>query len=129
MSGGVNQALDRLLNEATAPLAGPITGDEFASWSEGVRNVEDMLDDDQLRNSVAAARQRARNLRQNFKQEGQKPDWAVVRLQVITPLVEVAQSISEELARRASKEALVPLDRDPVPARYAERIALIRQAL
>ena len=30
--------------------------------------------------------------------------------------------IADELARRGSREALVPIDRDPVPNRYAELV-------
>jgi hypothetical protein len=37
-------------------------------------------------------------------------------------LVELRTRISEELARRESKEALVPIDRDPVPTRYSELV-------
>jgi len=71
---------------------------------------------------VATARERARLLRQEYKREGKKPDWAVVRLQVIKPLVEVRDRISEELARRDSEKTLVPIDRDPVPYRYSELV-------
>ena len=56
------------------------------------------------------------------KFDGKAPDWAVVRLSVVKPLVEVRQSINDELARRNSQEALVPLDRDPVPNRYSELV-------
>jgi hypothetical protein len=31
------------------------------------------------------------------------------------------QRVSEELLRRTSKKALVPLDRDPVPPQYSEK--------
>ena len=75
-----------------------------------------------LRNTVASARERAQAARQQFKRDLKKPDWAVVRLQVVNPLVEVRDRIAEELARRESKEALVPIDRDPVPTRYSEMV-------
>ena len=38
------------------------------------------------------------------------------------PLNEVRNRIAEELARRESKDALVPIDRDPVPARYSDLV-------
>jgi hypothetical protein len=81
-----------------------------------------MLDRTDLRNAVANARERARLLRQAYRHDQKKPDWAVVRLQVMTPLTEVRQQIAEELARRESREALVPIDRDPVPNRYSELV-------
>jgi hypothetical protein len=38
------------------------------------------------------------------------------------PLAELRNRLTEELARRESKENLVPIDRDPVPTKYAERV-------
>jgi hypothetical protein len=32
------------------------------------------------------------------------------------------ERVQEELARRESKDALVPIDRDPVPSRYSELV-------
>jgi hypothetical protein len=61
-------------------------------------------------------------MRQDFRRDLKKPDWAVVRLEVVRPLVEVRQQISEELARREPKGELVPIDRDPVPGRFAELV-------
>ena len=112
----------RLLNETIAPRSGPITGDEFGPWSDRLREVEELVDLPELRNEVASARERARLLRQDYKRDGKKPDWAVVQLQVIKPLVEVRDRVAEELARRGSREALVPIDRDPVPARYSDLV-------
>jgi hypothetical protein len=43
-------------------------------------------------------------------------------LQILKPLIEVRTQLSEELARRGSKDALVPIDRDPVPNRYTESV-------
>ena len=75
-----------------------------------------------LRNEVAVARDRARVVRQDFRRDHKKPDWAVVRSQIMKPLVEVRDQIADELARRQSNEALVPIDRDPVPTRYSDLV-------
>ncbi len=61
-------------------------------------------------------------MRQDYKRNLKKPDWATVRLQVLTPLVEVSNQINEDLARRGPREDLVPIDRDPVPARYSDLV-------
>jgi hypothetical protein len=114
-------AFDRLFDHSTGPVT-PLTGEGFLNWSDRLRDVEEMLDYPDLRNAVAAARDRARVIRQEFKRDHKKPDWAVVRLQVLDPLVQVREHVADELARRDSKEALVPLDRDPVPARYSELV-------
>jgi hypothetical protein len=122
-SDGGRWDFDRILNPDTGRLAGPIiTGENFAPWSERLRDVEEMIDLPDLRNDVAAARERVRLMRQEFKRDSKKPDWAVVRLQVIKPLVEVRDRIAEELARRQSTDSLVPIDRDPVPNRYSELV-------
>ncbi len=81
-----------------------------------------MVEIPDLRNGVAVVRERARVLRQDYRRTGQTPDWAVVQLQVLKPLVEVRNQIADELARRESKEALVPIDRDPVPNQYSELV-------
>jgi hypothetical protein len=116
------QDIDRLLNDNSLRPVGPLTGDDFVAWSDRLREVEEMLEQPDLRNEVAAARERARVLRQDFKRDQKKPDWAVVRYQILKPLAEVHDRIVDELARRQSREALVPIDRDPVPNRYSELV-------
>lgn len=121
-SGSLGRDWDRVFNEESAPLTGPITGDDFGPWSDRLRDVEEMVDTPDLRNSIAVARERARLARQEFKRDLKKPDWAVVQLQVMKPLLEVRDRITDELARRQSSDALVPIDRDPVPTRYSDLV-------
>ncbi|MCW5558433.1 MAG: hypothetical protein KIT22_11465 [Verrucomicrobiae bacterium] len=101
---------------------GPLTGGNFAPWSDRLREVEELVDVPEMRSGVAGARERARLMRLEMRRDLKKPDWAVVRLEILKPLVEVRRQIAEELARRGSRDALVPLDRDPVPSRYAELV-------
>lgn len=101
---------------------GPLTGEDFSTWSDRLRDVEEMIDLQDVRSEVARVRGRARAVRLDSKQKGQKPDWAVVRLQIAKPLAEVRNRISEELARRQSQEALVPIDRDPVPTKFSDLV-------
>ncbi|HWX19965.1 MAG TPA: hypothetical protein VN578_08680 [Candidatus Binatia bacterium] len=114
--------INRLLSDGSLRPVGPLTGEDFVLWSDRLREVEEMIEQPDLRNDVAAARERARVLRQAFKNDRKKPDWAVVRLQVMKPLAEVRDRIADELARRGSREALVPIDRDPVPNRYSDLV-------
>ena len=44
------------------------------------------------------------------------------RLDTSIACTEVRKRLGEELARRDSKDALVPIDRDPVPGRYSESV-------
>ncbi len=120
--GGGGWNFDRLLNDQAWRRGGPLTGEDFTSWSDRLREVEEIVEAPDLKNEVAAARERARLLRQEFKRARKKPDWAVVRTQVMTPLTQVRDRIADELARRRPGDALVPIDRDPVPNQYSELV-------
>ncbi len=101
---------------------GPITGAEYTQWTDRLRDVEEMLDVPELRSEAARIRDRMRNVRQDLKRHSREPQWDLVKMQIAGPLVELRSRVSEELARRESKEALVPIDRDPVPTRYSELV-------
>lgn len=101
---------------------GPLSGTNFVDWSDRLRNVEEMVTNPDLQTQVAQIRDRARVIRKEFLSTGTRPDWAVVKTQISTPLAEVRVRVDEELTRRASREALVPLDRDPVPVQFSERV-------
>lgn len=102
--------------------AGPLTGEKFAEWSDRLRNVEEMVDDPNLRTEVARIREIAKGVRVEFKKHSVDPNWDMVKTKIGTPLAELRNRLTEELARRESKENLVPIDRDPVPTKYAERV-------
>jgi len=101
---------------------GPLTGRDFLQWSDRLRDVEEMLSEQKLREEVATVRDRARAIRAEFTRHGTEPQWDTVEMQITKPLTEVRGRIEEELAKLASKKALVPIDRDPVPGRYAELV-------
>lgn len=101
---------------------GPLTGRDFLQWSDRLRDVEEMLSEQELREEVAMVRDRARAIREEFTRHGAEPQWDTVEMQITKPLTEVRSRIEEELAKLASKKALVPIDRDPVPGRYAELV-------
>jgi len=46
----------------------------------------------------------------------------MVRETIGRPLVELRDAVAQELLRRDSAEALVPLDREPVSPEYAEQV-------
>ncbi|MCH8217736.1 MAG: hypothetical protein IH892_13305, partial [Planctomycetes bacterium] len=102
--------------------AGPFTGGNFRQWSERLRDVEDMLTEPELRNEAATVRDRARMLRSDFERHGKVPQWDLVEAQIMRPLIELQQLISDKLAQLQADDALVPIDRDPVPERYADRV-------
>ena len=61
-------------------------------------------------------------MRLEATRERKKPDWAVVELEILKPLVEVRQQVRDELRRRSADDQLAPIDRDPVPDRFAELV-------
>lgn len=99
-----------------------MTGTGFTSWSDRLRDVEEMLDVPELRAEVARIRDRARVTRLDLRRHARAPQWDVVQTQISGPLLELRSRLSEELARRETKDAVVPSDRDPVPPRFAERV-------
>ena len=99
----------------------PITGEDFRQWSDRLRDVEEMVADPELRAEAARIRERARAMRAEFKRHSKEPQWDLIDADVAKPLVELQDRVAEELLRRASKKAIVPLDRDPVPPQYSEK--------
>jgi hypothetical protein len=101
---------------------GPILGEGYADWSDRLREVEEMLDMPDLRNELAGVRERARDTRLDYKKHSKPPQWDMVRSQIAKPLADIRNRITEELARRESQDALVPIDRDPVPQKFSELV-------
>ena len=102
-----------------ANTAGPLTGsNEFTEWSDQLRDIEEMLDDPELRNRVAQVRDRAKAMRAEFKRHGEQPQWDLVKSQLLGEMQSLQQRIAEELAKRDSDRAMVPIDREPVPEEF-----------
>jgi hypothetical protein len=123
--------LDQLLNEQPGQgrQFAPLTGESFTEWSDRLRDVEEMVEDPQLRAEAARIRDQARSIRAEFKRHSKLPDWDLVQVQVAGPLMELRNRVAEELLRRTSKDAALPLDRDPVPPRYSEKTRLYYERL
>jgi hypothetical protein len=100
----------------------PIGGNDYLDWSDRLRDVEEMIADPELRAEAARIRDRAKEIRKDVKRHSEAPNWDLVRMTVAAPLAELQQRVAEELLRRSSRDALVPIDRDPVPARFEEQV-------
>ena len=100
----------------------------FTEWVERLRDVETMVDQPALRQRLAEIRESARRIRSEIRNQSEgKAKESVVpkdRLlsSVILPLGEVQKLLTEALARSDSREAIAPVDRDPVPGRYSELV-------
>lgn len=87
-----------------------------------MRATEDLIDDPQLRAEAARVRDRVRAAREEFKRHAKEPDWKKLREMAAKPLNELRDRVAEEVHRRESPDALVPIDRDPVPPDYADSV-------
>jgi hypothetical protein len=101
---------------------GPFREDGFREWNDRMRATEDLLDDPQLRAEAARIRDRVRAAREEFKRHAKEPDWKQLQDMVQKPLTELRDRVAEEVRRRESPDALVPIDRDPVPPRFTDGV-------
>ena len=102
--------------------SGPLTGERYLEWSDRLRMVEEMLDEPSLRTEASRIREITKGMRAEFKRHSLEPKWDLVRSQIRQPLAELRNRVTEELARREKKDALVPIDRDPVPVKFTEQV-------
>ncbi|HVS71918.1 MAG TPA: hypothetical protein VHQ47_11740 [Phycisphaerae bacterium] len=102
--------------------ADPITGDGFREWTDRMRDVEEMVNDPQLRAQAAAIREKMAALRAQYRTNQQAPSWKEVDENIAQPLAQLRDAISTELLRRDSADARVPIDKEPVPAAYADEV-------
>ncbi len=101
----------------------PLTGDGYRQWSDSLREIEEMVDDAGMRSQAAQIRDRAREMRTDFRRNAKEPEWELVDELIATPLRELKRNVSEELLRRsAQKNANVPIDRDPVPREFSDAV-------
>jgi hypothetical protein len=123
--GGRQNDLDRMLQGlAGGPggPGGPITGEGFRQWTDRMREVEELLEDPEMRAEAARIRDRVRGAREEFKRHATMPDWNKMKELVADPIHELRDRIAEEVRRRESPDSLVPIDRDPVPPQFSEGV-------
>lgn len=87
-----------------------------------MRDVEELLDNPELRAETARIRDRVRGEREEFKRHAKVPDWNRLKDLVFEPMNELRNRVAEEVRRRESPDALVPIDRDPVPPQFTEGV-------
>ncbi|MEO6002349.1 MAG: hypothetical protein ABIZ04_06330 [Opitutus sp.] len=116
-------------NGGSGERRGPLTGGGFGEWAERLRTVEELLESPEQRQQLAGARAQAEELRRANQRDGQAPRWDLVEIGVVKPLQEARAWLRQELNRREEPDALHPIDRDPVPERYAESVRKYYEAL
>ncbi len=121
--GGGGNGVDRLLDGFNNTRPGnPIMGEGFREWSDRMRDVEELLDNPELRAETARIRDRVRGAREEFKRHSKVPDWTKLQEMVADPIRELRDRVAEEVRKRESPDSLVPIDRDPVPPRFTEGV-------
>lgn len=100
----------------------PITGEDFREWSDRLRDVEEMIADPDLRADAARIRDQAKAIRRDLKRHSPEPDWDKIKMELAEPLAELQSRVTQEILRRDPKNALVPLNQEPVPTRYENAV-------
>ena len=89
-----------------------------------------MVDSAELRSEAARIRDRARDIRLDFRRNSKEPQWDLVEKMIAEPLRELKRNVSEELLRRsAEKNAPVLIDRDPVPVEFTDAVQKYYESL
>lgn len=101
---------------------GVFTGNGYEQWSDRLRNVEELLNNPELRNEAAKILDRARELRVNLKRSNEAPQVAQLNQRITQPLMELRDRVTEELSKRDAGKNLAPVDRDPVPAEFRDLV-------
>ena len=104
------------------PDTNVFTGDGYDRWSDRLRNVEELLNNPELRNEAAKVLDRARELRINLKRSNEAPQVAVLNTRITQPLIELRDRVAEELSKKDTGKNLAPVDRDPVPAEFRDLV-------
>lgn len=100
----------------------PLTGRDFLDWSDRLRDVEEILEDPELRQRVAQVRDRARALRRDYQRHGQEPQWDLVESDLLSELQRLHRRLTQDIAALQSDRSLVPIDREPVPEEFDELV-------
>ncbi len=100
----------------------PLTGKDFRDWSDRLRDVEELVNDPELRAEAARLRDRAKAIRKDFQRHSKDPNWDLVRMKLFEPLVDLQDRVRRELIRRSNKKSTVPLDRAAVPPEFEEAV-------
>lgn len=101
---------------------GPITGRDYEEWADRLRNVENIVEADDLRNELAKVIDDARAMRIEFRRNNEPPQANTIDQRITLPLVEIRDRLVEELAKLDKDNPLAPIDRDPVPREYRDLV-------
>jgi len=75
-----------------------------------------------MKAEAARIREVARDMRVDYKRHSKEPQWPLVRKLIAEPIGQLRGKVQEELLRKSSeRNAIVPVDHDPVPSKYQQQ--------
>ena len=102
--------------------SGPLTGENYSNWVDSIRDVEELVIDPEMKAEAARIRESAREMRVDYKRHSKEPQWSLVRKMIAEPIGQLREKVQEELLRKSSeRNAIVPVDHDPVPSKYQQQ--------
>jgi hypothetical protein len=87
-----------------------------------MRDVEQAVDSQDVRNQLATVRERVGVYRRYFRENGRLPPPGELQNKALTPLALARDWVGQELSRAQNDRSLVPLDRDPVQDKYSDLV-------
>ncbi len=108
--------------DGEAPNNQVFSGSGYGSWSDRLRNVEELLNQPELRNDAAQVLDNARSLRFETQRNNEPPQADQIQARIVQPLAELRNRVAEELAKQGAQQPTVPVDRDPVPPAYRDLV-------
>ena len=91
----LRQFADQLGGSGGAGANGPITGNNYMDWSDRVRDVEQAIDAQDVRNQLATVRERVGAYRRNFRENGRVPTKEELQNKVLEPLCDAGPGLGE----------------------------------
>lgn len=113
--GSILQGGGRLEPRQAGSRHRPLTGTDFRNWSDRLREVEELLDNPELRHRATKIRDRARAMRAEFRRHGTEPQWDLVESGLLEEMSKLQRRIRQDISALTSDRSLVPIDREPVP--------------
>ena len=121
-AGGANEGGLFFDQQAEVEDRRPLTGAGYEQWTDRLRNVEELLNQPQLRNEAAKILDNARAMRVDHERNNMAPQTDHLQMRITQPLVELRDRVAEELAKRDVGNPMVPVDRDPVPPAFRDLV-------
>lgn len=120
-SGGEGGGLEQLARDVSE--SSPLTGNDFTKWTDALRDVEELVSDPEMKADAARIREAAREMRIDYARHAKDPQWPLVRKLIVQPLDQLQEKVQEALLRSsAERNAIVPVDRDPLPSNYQQQV-------